>query len=596
MSGRVFIEHQVRTVESLEGLWDLFVPAKGSTLNPLRLAGARHFLLPVPGVWETLIGLENYRGQAVARRRFSTPSSSYARLVFRGVSHTARVYLDGCLVGQHHNAFTPFAVDLPALKAGSHELLVHISNEHGALSALHVPNDYYNYGGLNRPVELQYLRGSSYIRFVHFTPECPNPAAGREARWSAGVQAEIVNLGPAVRTALDVKVAGATLAFPQRTLRPGVTVLSGRMAFARVTPWDWLNPRLYSLTAHLMQDGAIADDLIDRVGFRTVKTAGRKILLNGRPTFLFGFNRHEDTALHGCAQTFDVIHHDIALMRDLGVNAVRTSHYPNDQRFLDLCDEHGIMVWEESHARGLDDARMAHPCFRDQCRQCIAEMIGWHHNHPSIVLWGILNECASHTPAGRKHYAEQFRQIRSLDRSRPTTFASFRHGKDLCQDLPDVCGWNWYHNWYAQIPVADANRDALRVLDATPAGRKPIIASEFGGEGLYGFRDPNRRAKWSEDRQADILDECLSVYLDHPRFSGAFIWQFGDVRVDESIATTRARCMNNKGVVDEYRRPKLGYEIVKRYFHAMRRQLGGTLRQQTRIPARATRVAEPPET
>ena len=78
-------------------------------------------------------------------------------------------------------------------------------------------------------------------------------------------------------------------------------------------------------------------------------------------------------------------------------------------------------------------------------------------------------------------------------------------------------GWNWYFNWYDQESVAKGTRAEVRQLDASPAGRKPIIASEFGGEGLYGFRDPGRRAKWSEDRQSDILDECLAYYLRDPR-------------------------------------------------------------------------------
>jgi beta-glucuronidase len=91
---------------------------------------------------------------------------------------------------------------------------------------------------------------------------------------------------------------------------------------------------------------------------------------------------------------------DLDLMADMGANAVRTSHYPNDERFLDLCDERGIYVWEENHARGLSLEQMRNPNFIRQCADVNREMVEQHRNHPSIIIWGILNECASDTEEG----------------------------------------------------------------------------------------------------------------------------------------------------------------------------------------------------
>jgi len=228
------------------------------------------------------------------------------------------------------------------------------------------------------------------------------------------------------------------------------------------------------------------------------------------------------------------------------------------------------MVWEENHARGLSIEQMCHPKFREQAATVIDEMINWHYNHPSILLWGILNECESATPEGRRLYAEQFRQVRRLDRSRPVTFASCRHHTDICQGLPDICGWNWYFGWYSSKDVKSGVRDELKFLHSTPARNKPIIVSEFGAGAIPGFYDPIRRAKWSEDRQCDILAENLREYLTNPRFSGAFVWQFCDVRVDEAWSNTRPRCINDKGIVDGNRRKKLAYQTVKKFFHRYR--------------------------
>jgi beta-glucuronidase len=108
---------------------------------------------------------------------------------------------------------------------------------------------------------------------------------------------------------------------------------------------------------------------------------------------------------------------------------------------------------------------------------------------------------------------------------------------------------------------------------------KPLIVSETGAGALPGYRDPIRRAKWSEERQSDILGELISTYAFHSRNSGLFLWQFCDVRVDEAWAIQRPRSMNNKGVVDEQRRPKLAFDTVKQAFARKTAELPTGLRR-----------------
>jgi beta-glucuronidase len=195
-------------------------------------------------------------------------------------------------------------------------------------------------------------------------------------------------------------------------------------------------------------------------------------------------------------------------------------------------------------------------------------MVTEHYNHPSIVIWGILNECDSFTDYGRSCYQEQFAQIRELDPHRPTTYAACHHDRDRCQDLPDIAGWNRYAGWYSGEDVAQNFADLLAYAEPLGMAGKPLILSEFGGEGIVGFSDPVRRPRWSLERQADILKDSLDVYLKNPRISGAFIWQFCDVRVDESWAFARPRCINGKGIVDDFRRYKPAAEIVRAAFRA----------------------------
>jgi beta-glucuronidase len=554
---RTFQRHAVRTCEPMDGLWD-FVTADDRR-DRRKLPSRFPRTLRVPSAWETLPGLEAYRGRGWLRTFFCGDEGRAVRLVFGGVSHTADVYVDGKRRGGHHDAFTPWDVVVPNLRGDAHELIVEVDNTFGEHSALHRENDYYTYGGITRPVELQ-LVPAAYVERAFAVP------VRRRGRWDLHLRVRLRNWSRReVSRRLLVLLEDRPFDLGMVTVPPGgARETTGGLTALDVQPWTPADPRLYELDVLVLDGEELADDMIERVGFRDVKVRGRKLLLNGQPLRLRGVNRHEDHPQFGCALPVEAMMTDLQLLRDLGANFVRTSHYPNDMRFLDLCDELGLCVWEESHARSVD---FKHPRFRGQIADSTREMIEWHHNHPSIVLWGCLNECDSRTAAGRREHRRVLELIRQLDPSRPRTFASNRGQQDVCLDLVDVVSWNRYDAWYAGRPddVEPALRRALKWLHspASKASGKPVILSEFGAGALYGCRQ-RHRAKWSEEYQADVLDESLRVYLNHPDVCGAAIWQFCDVRVCGPLWRGRPRTMNNKGVVDEHRRPKLAYEAVRR--------------------------------
>jgi beta-glucuronidase len=349
----------------------------------------------------------------------------------------------------------------------------------------------------------------------------------------------------------------------------------GLVTGIKAVPWSVATPALYPATAVLSEEGRPVDDLIDRVGFREVRVSGRKILLNGKALRLRGYNRHEDHPLFGCSLPVEAMAHDLDIIRDLGCNCVRTSHYPNDMRFLDLCDERGVYVWEESHAW---QTPFDQPLFKEQAAVNTLEMIGWHRNHPSIVLWGCLNECDTKSKAGRKMHACLLGLIKKTDPSRPATYAANHAEGDTCYGLADVVSWNRYDAWYtggiaAVAPRLEKMLEWLHSPRSRGGSGKPVILSEFGAAGIYGNRQRNR-TKWTEEFQSDVLDESLRVYLGHPDVCGALIWQFCDIRIDQNNWHNRPRCHNNKGTVDEYRRPKLCYDIVRRRMREAARRSG----------------------
>lgn len=547
---RLYKQHHVRSTEELDGMWDFCMEGFD-----------KKYQMPVPGCWEQHPDFLKHRGKGIYRKSIVLKEAGAVRLEFKGVSHTADVYFDGVHIAHHYNAFTPFSAVIKHADKGEHEIKVVVDNTFGEHSALHVPNDYYTYGGITRPVAVEQIP-DVYIKHVHFTPFF------KDGAWSAKTEVAVCNLSGQsqkveVRTVLDGQEDGTVL----KISADSEAVILFEQTFGQVKAWSNAKPNLYLLNATLSMDGALVDDMVERVGFRTVALDGAKILVNGEAVFLKGFNRHEDYATVGCAVPLQLMVQDMDLMQDMGVNALRTCHYPNDERFLDLCDERGILVWEENHARGLGLAEMQNPNFDQQCEDCIREMIENHYNHPSIIIWGILNECASETEEGREKYKKQYEQIKSMDISRSATSATCRHFTDICLDLPDIVSFNMYSGWYKDCPVGERNRQEIEWIKKSGGAGKPVIVSELGAAAVYGYRDRSR-CKWSEERQADLIRENLEVYMNDPDITGVFIWQFADCRVTEEGEwfATRARCHNNKGVVDEYRRPKMAYDVVKELF------------------------------
>jgi len=551
---RTFFEHNLRHNESLDGLWDFAIADKDGVPSSFE----RKVL--VPCAWETLPNLEAYRGKAWFRRTFELSQPSSIRIVFGGISHTGRVHVDGKFVGTHYDAFTPWEVVVPGLSSGKHELAVWVDNTFGEHSALHTENDYYTYGGITRPVELQIVP-DVYVDRMYAKPLL------REDVWSLELQVTLAHTGKAdCERSVRASVAGKTLQLGEVTVPAGgAAEIQGTFPMEEVSEWTAETPTLYPLVVELLDGTNIVDDKIDRIGFRHVELQGKKFLLNGKSIRLRGYNRHEDHPLFGNAIPLEAMMTDLQIMADLGCNFVRTCHYPNDMRFLDLCDELGFYVWEESHARGIS---FEMPLFDEQIATSTREMLQWHYNHPCIVIWGCLNECDAQSERGQEVYSRVLKQIKAFDDSRPNTYASHHRKKDKCCKHADILSLNIYTGWYVD-PIERMQEvidDLLGWIhsDESAGGEgKPVIMSEFGAGAILGNRQ-RCRSHWSEEYQADVLDECLRVYLNHADIMGAAIWQFCDCRVTKERWRSRPRTTNNKGTVDEYRRPKLVYEVVKR--------------------------------
>lgn len=551
---RTFLTHKVRKQKEItDCLWQ-FSPCQGENAG-------KTYTVPTPSCWESYPDFTRYRGEGIYTTTFN--ASGNIRLEFKGVSHTATVKLDGKEIASHYNAYTIFASVIKDLPEGEHTLEIKADNRFSEKSALHIPNDYMSYGGVSRPVVLEEI-DNVYIKNVQITPFM------KENVWTLDIEVFLRNINDQDENIdITTEIAGQTIEWSGVTISgDSEMTLKKEVGFENVSTWDPESPVLYTAETKIIKNGIVTDDLIDRFGFREVKIEGKKILLNGRKITIKGLCRHEDHPQFGCALPYAAIAADIEITKHLGANSLRTAHYPNDEVFLDLCDEQGILVWEENHARGLSLENMQNPNFEPQAEEVIREMIPAHYNHPSIYIWGILNECASETEYGKECYSKQFDIIKELDKSRPRSFASCKFKTDICFGLPEVVSYNIYPLWYHDTPVDEYLKDLYDwVQNETGGAGKPFLVTEIGAGGIYGYRN-SYDSKWTEEYQAETLEKQIKASMEQPGCSGVYIWQFCDIRISEEWFGVRPRTMNNKGIVDEYRRRKLSYKVVKDLFES----------------------------
>lgn len=541
--------HPARHLLPLDGLWE-FAPADPATkpgAKPPRSVFTDR--LAVPGVWECAFAHFDRRGKGWYRRTFSVLGDCPhgARLVFGAVSHTAEVWLDGKRLGAHYGAHTGFAFDLPRLAAGEHRIEVLVDNGFGAQNPLSEPyQDIYTWGGITRSVHIERLNAA----------RIDDPAivpVRTRAGWSVQVSARVSG-ATSLAVALDGRPLGV---LPVRRGRA-----EGVLDAGRVREWSPSSPAL-----HRAELAAGDDRFQVRIGFRTIEVDGRRILLNGEPLTLQGVNRHEFHPDFGPALPLQVHLRDIEILKRLGANFVRGSHYPNDPLFLDLCDEHGLLFWDELSHWQPKDRHLTSRAFRDASLAQAREMVIQHRHHPSVLCWGFLNETESHLACARPVVKELVREIKRLDPTRPTTFASHKPFADRCLDLVDIVSYNVYPGWYwCHLDELDRYLDK-ELLPAMRKGSlgKPVIMSEFGGAAMDGVRSFEMR-KWTEQYQAELLDRLIGAWQDSGFISGFTIWQYCDVRTSRDLAMGRIREYNNKGILTEYREPKLAFSRMQEVF------------------------------
>ena len=517
----------------------------------------------VPGDWNTADPeLFHYDGPAYFQRDLDGPPPDGRRrfLVFEAVNYRSRVWLNGEAIADHEGGFTPFEVEVTdRLRPGRNSLVVRADSRHAPETLPAEDFDWKNYGGITRPVWLVDLP-ATLIRDVFARLEGDD------------IVVDVALDGPdAAGAAVTVAITALGATATGRTDVRGIAQV--RLAPGALTLWTPEQPALHDLDVTSDQDR-----LSERMGFRSLQTRGREILLNGRPRFLKGIALHEEPIGPNGGRVMDeaAARALLAEAKALGCDFVRLAHYPHAETTLRVADELGLLVWAEVPIY-WEDVAYGSARTLDLARTMTAEMVLRDRNRCSIAFWSVANETPQ-TPERLRFLREVIGTVRALDPTRLVTAALNKNvdvggvsdgearlvvRDELGADL-DVIAMNQYEGWYGSRRPGDIAQVSFgSVYD------KPLIMSEFGADALAGHRG-DRTERWTEDHQAWIFDETLKAISRSGSFAGVSPWLLKDFCSPRRWHGRFQNGWNRKGLIAPDGTRKQAFEVLRRFYRGAR--------------------------
>ena len=509
----------------------LVQPDRAVELTPVRVP---HTVKPLP---YNYCNENDYQRLSGYRKEFFAPKEWEGRtvlLTFGAVAHDATVFCNGRRMFHHGCGYTAFTVDLTAaLRLGQKNV---VAVRCDSREDLNIPPfggqlDGLTYGGIYRAVSLD-IKEPAYLRDIFI-----------EAKAEGDFRIYSSTVGETVGCTLQAEIrspSGSRALYQGELSLPIVGTLNG------VHPWSLEHPSLYTLTVRLIRPGTnglpdrVLDERSTRFGFRTLQFVAGGLYLNGQRVELRGLNRHQSYAYQGYAMPDSIQRLDAQLLKkELGCNAVRTSHCPPSPAFLDACDELGILVFTEMPGwQHLGD-----DTWKAQALQNCREMVCQYRNHPSIFLWGVRVSGSADDEAFYKRTNET---VRRLDPTRPTAGARSSRKSQL---LEDVYAYNDY-SYRGRGPGCEARGNV------TPDTRKGYLISEFGGQQFpaKAFDDePHRLAQAL--RYAAVLNDSIA----QQGVAGSFGWCMTDYNTHREFGSGDR--VSYHGVMDLFRNPKLSAAV-----------------------------------
>ena len=472
-----------------------------------------------------------YEGPLVFTRTFSWDmQENMGKKVFLRIgaaNYFSYIFLNGKYICKHEGGSTPFMWDVTEYLEKENRILIVSDNTRNHLFVPTENTDWFNYSGVYRDIELVALP-TEYLKDlkVNLVPH-----------------SDFSQIRIAAEASADSGIV--TVEIPELQIATSMEIQNGKgeiVVEARPNLWSPETPILYDVTATFGQD-----KVVDRVGFREISVEGRDILLNGKKLFLRGVSVHEDSQFTGKALNDEERLTIIRTAKELGANYLRLAHYPHHENMAKLCDEQGILLWEEIPvywAIAFDN-----PATYNNARNQLEELMCRDFNRASVIIWSVGNENLDSDDRFRfmgnlADFAHQY------DNTRMVSAACLVDGetlsiKDRLAEKLDIIGVNEYIGWYSP------NFEELPQLMNNSNPTKPVIISEFGADatpGLHGSVDD----KGTEECQEAIYRKQIEVIRQIPYIKGITPWILFDFRCPRRTAAIQGY-YNRKGLVSSDR-------------------------------------------
>ncbi|MXN90597.1 beta-glucuronidase [Flavobacterium sp. Sd200] len=508
--------------------------------------------LHVPGDWNSQDErLSFYEGTLWYKRDFvaSPKQDKKYFLHFGAVNYECNVYLNGKKLGNHKGGFTPFQFDVTGkLTDGKNFVVVMVDNTRKKDEIPTINTDWWNYGGITRDVTL-IATPLSYIEDykVQLAKDNKNAIEGF-IQVKGGNSKETV-----------------TVEIPELKIKQSFTTDANGVAkfnfpVKKLQYWSPENPKLYNVTV-----ASGSDKVSDRIGFKTIKTIGKDILLNGESIFLKGISVHDENPLvEGRLRSEGDMRMILNWAKELGCNYIRLAHYTHDEKMLRLADEVGLLVWAEvpvywtiswtnDETYKNAENQLAVGIERDKNRACVA-------------IWSIGNE----TPVTEERNVFMGRladKVRSLDNTRLVAAALEVHRKgftvivdDALANKLDLASFNEYGGWYWAEPK-DLPKYSFDIKF-----NKPVVISEFGAEAVAGYHGTEDTI-WTEEFQQLFYEQQLAMLDKVDALRGMTPWILVDFKSPRRQHPLYQNFWNRKGLISNTGKKKKAFYTLQNYYN-----------------------------
>ncbi len=583
---------KTRRIMDLNGLWKFKFDPDGIGIEKNWINGLEDTIaMPVPASFNDFFTdkvSREYTGDFWYEKEFIVPGEwkgMETALRFECATHRATVYVNGKEITSHEGGFLPFLARIgDVVKFNEvNKVVVKLNNElsftslpAGATKTLKNGTkitkpffDFYNYSGLNRAVRLI--------------------AVPKESVLDLAVSHRII--GADTQTDYEVLTSGENRVRITVYDRAGEIVAEsegkrGTIKIQNTKLWRVGDGYLYIFRISIESgDGELIDEYYEDIGIRTVEVEKREILINGEPVYLKGFGKHEDSDIIGRGFSLAVAKRDFELMRWIGANSFRTSHYPYSEEIMQMADRAGFLVIDEVAAVGMFESltnfleassgkqtdffarEIVQIETRENHLRALAELIARDKNRACVIAWSLFNEPETTSDSAVEYFDDIFKAAHRLDpQKRPRTFALIMNStpnKCKCHKFADIIALNRYFGWYLSggcelSDAKDAFIEELKKWEEIEPD-KPIIFTEFGADTIAGIHKlPS--VMWSEEYQEEYLKTQFEVFDMFDSVKGEQVWNFADFQTTEGVMRADG---NKKGIFTRSRQPKRAAYLLK---------------------------------